>query len=101
MRQQDRVIIWPSYFDSAKTRKNGRRVPRNLAVSLPQIDELKEAAQRLNLDAEITTGSGYPKTPSAKTGMLLVKKTESKERIIRKIATQLVRLRGANPVISG
>ena len=49
MRKLDKAIIWPIYFDASKTRKEGRRVPKNLAVQSPKIAELKEAADKLGL----------------------------------------------------
>jgi signal recognition particle subunit SRP19 len=93
MRKQDKVIIWPAYFDQAKTRKNGRRVPKNLAVQSPKILEIQEAAQKLGLKFEVVADKGYPKTPWAKTGMLLVEKKGSKEQIISRIAKQLLKAR--------
>ena len=93
MRKQDRIIIWPAYFDSTKTRKDGRRIPKNLAVSSPKILEIKDAAERIGLEHELVTDAGYPRTPWLKTGMLLVKKNESKDMIIRRIAKQLLKIR--------
>jgi len=93
MRKQDKAIIWPAYFDSAKTRKKGRRVPRGIAVQSPKILEIKEAAEKLGLKHEIALETGYPKTPWVKTGMILVEKKESKEQIIKKIAKQLLKIR--------
>lgn len=95
MRKQDKVIIWPAYFDSAKTRKDGRRVPKDLAVSSPKILEIKEVAEKLRLECEIVMDVAHPKTPWLKTGMLLAKKNEAKEQMIKKIAKQLVRIRSA------
>jgi signal recognition particle subunit SRP19 len=93
MRKQDKVIIWPAYFDQAKTRKKGRRAPKNLAVQSPKILEIQEAAQKLGLEFEVVADKGYPKTPWAKTGMLLVEKRGSKEQIINRIAKQLLKAR--------
>ena len=93
MRKQDKAIIWPAYFDLNKTRKQGRRVPKNLAVQSPKIEEIEEAAKTLNLNHEITLEKGYPKTPWSKPGMLLVQKQGSKEQVIKKIAKQLFKNR--------
>jgi signal recognition particle subunit SRP19 len=93
MRKQDKAIIWPAYFDSAKTRKEGRRVPKSLAVQSPRIVEITEAVAKLGLKHEVAAEVGYPKTPWAKTGMLLVEKQGSKEQIIKKIAKQLLKVR--------
>jgi signal recognition particle subunit SRP19 len=92
MRKQDKIIIWPAYFDSTKTRKDGRRVPKNLSVSSPKILEIKDAVEKLGLEHELVLDAGYPKTPWLKTGMLLVKKNEAKEQTIRKIAKQLLNI---------
>ena len=93
MRKQDKAIIWPAYFDQAKTRKEGRRVPKNIAVQSPRITEITEAAAKLGLKHEVAAEAGYPKTPWAKTGMLLVEKQGSKEQVIKKIAKQFLKVR--------
>jgi len=93
MRKQDKIIIWPAYFDSAKTRKDGRRVPKDLAVSSPKILEMKEVAEKLHLECEIVMDVAHPRTPWLKTGMLLAKRNEAKEQMIKKIAKQLVKMR--------
>jgi signal recognition particle subunit SRP19 len=93
MRKQDKIIIWPVYFDQTKTRKNGRRVSKSLAVQNPKILELQEAAQKLGLDFEVAADKGYSKTPWVKAGMLLVEKKGSKEQVISRIAKQLLKAR--------
>jgi len=95
MRKQDRIIIWPAYFDSTKTRSDGRRIPKSLAVPSPKISEIKEASEKLGLDYELVLDAGYPRTPWLKTGMLLVTKKETKDQTIKKIAKQLLKMRSA------
>jgi signal recognition particle subunit SRP19 len=95
MRKQDKIIIWPAYFDSTKTRGEGRRIPKSLAVPSPKITEISDAAEKLGLECEAVLDVGYPKTPWLKTGMLLVRKSESKEKIIKKIAKNLQKIRSA------
>jgi len=97
MRKQEKAIIWPAYFDSAKTRKNGRRVPKNLAVQSPKVEELQEAARRLSLKPELSLGAGYTKTPWSKSGVILVEKQGSKEQVIKKLARQLAKVRSELP----
>ena len=93
MRKQDKAIIWPAYFDQTKTRKNGRRVPKNMAVPSPKIEEISEAAKKVGLKNEVVATTGYPKTPWQKTGCILVEKKTPKEQIIKKLAKQLVKAR--------
>ena len=93
MKKLDKAIIWPIYFDASKTRKKGRRVPKNLAVQSPKIAELKEAVDKLGLKNEVNLEAHFPKMHWVKTGMLLVEKKEPKEKIIQKIAKQLVKIK--------
>ena len=95
MRKQDKIIMWPAYFDSAKTRKDGRRIPKSLAVPSPKISEIKDAAEKIGLECELVPDAGYSKTPWLKTGMLLVKRNETKDRIIKSVAKQLLEIRNA------
>ncbi len=95
MRKQEKIIIWPAYFDQSKTRNKGRRVTKNLTVQSPKIMEIQEAAQKLGLRFEVVADKSYPKIPWAKTGMLLVEKKGSKEQVINQIAKQLLKARNA------
>ncbi|MCJ7423825.1 signal recognition particle protein Srp19 [Candidatus Bathyarchaeota archaeon] len=96
MRKQEKVIMWPAYFDATKTRKNGRRVPRNLAVSSPKVSEIKDATDRLHRDCELVLDAAYPKMPWLKTGMALVKKNRSKDYTIQEITAQLLKIRNTS-----
>ncbi|MEM3769729.1 MAG: signal recognition particle subunit SRP19/SEC65 family protein [Candidatus Bathyarchaeia archaeon] len=95
MRKQDKVILWPAYFDSTKTRGAGRKIPKILAVPSPKITELKEAVEKLGFECELMVDASYSKTPWLKTGMLLVAKKEAKNQLLKKIARQLQKIRGA------
>lgn len=85
--------MWSNYFDSTKTRNDGRRVPRNLAVSSPKIEELQRAAKRLGLQPEVNLDAAHPSCPWRKTGFIVLPKTESKTETMKKIAKELSILR--------
>ncbi|MCL2134675.1 MAG: signal recognition particle protein Srp19 [Candidatus Bathyarchaeota archaeon] len=93
MRKSNNAIIWPVYFDINKSKSEGRRVPKNKAVVNPKILEIKEAADNLKLENDISPTAGYPKTPWIKMGKLSVKKNEPKEQIILKLADQLSKIK--------
>ncbi|MEM3617145.1 MAG: signal recognition particle subunit SRP19/SEC65 family protein [Candidatus Bathyarchaeia archaeon] len=95
MRRQDKVVLWPAYFDSTKTREDGRKISKILAVPSPKITELKEAVEKLGFECELVADASYPKTPWLKTGRLLVAKKEAKNQLLKKIAKQLQKIRGA------
>ncbi len=101
MRKQEKTIVWPAYFDQTKTRKEGRRVPINLSIACPKIDEVQLAAQKLGLKPEVLIEVNYPRTPWQKTGMLKVEKKSAKEQIVRDIARQLVKMRSATSLVPG
>jgi signal recognition particle subunit SRP19 len=93
MRKLDKAIIWPAYFDTNKTRAEGRRVPKTLAVLSPKITEIQEATVKLGLQNEVNLETHYPKTHWYKGGSILIEKNEPKEQIIQKIAKQLVKIK--------
>ena len=93
MRKLDKAIIWPIYFDVNKSRKDGRRIPKNQAVISPKIAEIKEAADKLGLENEVNLEAHFPRMPWAKSGMLMIEKNEAKGDIIQKLAKQLVKIK--------
>ena len=98
MRKLDKAIIWPVYFDTTKTRKEGRRVPKNLAVQSPKIDEIKQAVDKLGLENEVNIEAHFPKNHWAKTGMILVEKREAKEKDINNIEAVIADLTDKIPL---
>ncbi len=55
------MIIWPSYIDKNKSRREGRRVPKNLAVENPSLKEIENALKKLGLDPIIHREKRYPR----------------------------------------
>ena len=87
------LVLWPAYFDSTKSRDEGRRAPRHLCVPNPSPEELLEAAKRLGLRALLEPDKRYPRSWWAKPGRVLVQKHTRKAELIRRIADELRRLR--------
>ncbi len=93
MRNKNNIVLWSVYFDANKTRANGRRVPKKLAVSAPKLEEIQRAAKRLGLQPELVSDAAHPSSPWLKTGLLVLPKTESKDKTVKKIAEELSKLR--------
>jgi signal recognition particle subunit SRP19 len=93
MRKQNKIVLWPVYFDSTKTRLEGRRVPKSLATPSPKLEEIRKAVERMGLRPEIVPDAAHPSTPWQKTGLLLVSKKGSKVKTIRRIAKELLDIR--------
>ena len=93
MRNKNKIVLWSIYFDANKTRADGRRVPKKLAVSAPKLEEIQRAAKRLGLQPEVVPDAAHPSSPWLKTGLLAIPKTESKDKTVKKIAEELSKLR--------
>lgn len=93
MRKRDKLVLWPVYFDSTKTRLKGRRVPKNLAVPAPKLKELQKAVEEVGLQPEVVMDTGHPSSPWQKTGLIVVPKRGSKTEVIRRVAEELSKAR--------
>jgi signal recognition particle subunit SRP19 len=93
MRKKDKIILWPVYFDSTKTRLEGRRVPKSLAISKPKLKEIQMAAEQTGLQPEVVLDAGHPSVPWQKTGLIVVSKRDPKTQILRMVAKELLKVR--------
>jgi len=93
MKKQEKILLWPVYFDSSKTRQQGRRVSKSLAVASPKLEEIQKAAKDMGFQAEVVINVKYPKTPWQKTGYILIPKKGSKTQMLREIAKKLISTR--------
>jgi len=93
MRKQDKIILWLVYFDLTKTRVEGRRVPKGLAITTPKLEEVQKAVERMGLQPEIVSDAQYPSASWQKTGLIAIPKTGSKTQIIRRVAKELLNIR--------
>jgi signal recognition particle subunit SRP19 len=96
MQKKDKVILWPIYFDSTKTRTEGRKIPKSYAVQSPRIDELEKVIRRLGFQFQTVINAAHSREPWRKTGLLVVSKEGSKTQIIRRIAKLLPSIRAGN-----
>lgn len=55
------VTIYPSYVDSSKTLRGGRRIGAELAVDTPTVSDLSQALQLLGLRHVLQPHRGYPR----------------------------------------
>jgi len=93
MQKQNKIVLWPVYFDSTKTRLEGRRVPKSLATPSPKLEEIRKAVERVGLRPEIVIDAAHPNFSWQKTGLLAIPKKGSKTKILRKIAKELLNIR--------
>jgi signal recognition particle subunit SRP19 len=87
-------VIWPAYLDADRSRQQGRRVARELAVSEPTVDEIAQSVQQVGYDAVIERSKTYPREYEAR-GRVLVKGAEdaSKSDLLQATAAYLDAIR--------
>ncbi|MFB6142023.1 MAG: signal recognition particle subunit SRP19 [Halorientalis sp.] len=72
-------VIWPAFLDADLTRAEGRRVPRDLAVPDPTVEEIAQAVQQVGYDAVVERDVQYPREWEAR-GRVLVKDADDASR---------------------
>jgi signal recognition particle subunit SRP19 len=68
-------VIWPAYLDAGLSRSDGRRVPAELAVEDPTVDEIARAVQQVGYDAVIEREKRYPREYDTR-GRVLVRNAD-------------------------
>jgi signal recognition particle subunit SRP19 len=92
-KEDDKLVLWPEYFDKSLTKNKGRRVPIKLAIKNPTVEEIAKAAKRLKLNPKIESGRAYPGRWWRKSGRVLVKTKAHKTKIIRQVAIVIKKYR--------
>jgi len=93
LRERGWLRLYPAYFDSSKSRIEGRRVARELAVDRPRLEEVAEAARRLGLEVKVVEDARYPRCWWDLRGAVLVEKKMRKEELLRRVARSLREVR--------
>lgn len=87
--KRDTIVIWPIYFDSAKTRSEGRKVSAEDSVANPTVDDIMTAALKAGINPEIRREKKHPSAWQESSGSILVPKVEPKTMVLKKIARSL------------
>jgi len=87
-------VIWPAYFDADLTRSKGRRVPEELAVPAPELEEIAQAVQQVGYDAVVERDVAYPREHYQQRGRVLVKDADdSKNDVVQAVAAYVATMR--------
>jgi signal recognition particle subunit SRP19 len=91
MPEKDKLVVWPIYFDAARSRNEGRMVSRQDAVNEPGLDILITAALKSGFKPEIEREKRHPKTwhQEGASGRILIEKKEPKSAAMKRIASAL------------
>ncbi len=88
-------VIYPAYFDATLSRGDGRRVPGDLAVEDPTVDEIAQAVQQVGYDVVIERDVAYSREPWRRRGRVLVKDADdaNKNDLVQAAAAYVTALR--------
>ncbi|XRO75182.1 signal recognition particle subunit SRP19/SEC65 family protein [Methanocaldococcus sp. 28A] len=79
------MIIWPAYIDKNKSRKEGRRVPEDLAIENPKLEDIEKALKKLGLEPMIHREKRYPRQHWEICGCVEVDYKENKLQLLKEI----------------
>jgi len=82
-------VLWPEYFDSARTRAEGRKVSKANAVSSPTMDMLVMAVKRIGVEFKAEPDRSYPGNWFEHKGRVLVDKKMTKAQLLVQVAEHL------------
>jgi len=89
------IFIWPLYFDVERSRKEGRKVARKLAVSNPTAEKVAQALRKLGYNPLILKEKNHPADWFNYRGLVLLKKDDlkvPKSKLLKEIGNVLRKL---------
>jgi len=89
MDEEKAWVLWPEYFDIGRTRDQGRKVNRSLAVAEPSLEMVAAAVQGLGLEYKVEEAKAYPGNWYKSQGRVLVDRSLPKSKLLVKVAEQL------------
>ena len=92
-------IIWPSYLNKNLSKKEGRKLPKNLSLDDPKFEEIKNALESIGINHKIEKNARYQKEQGKedrKIGRFIVEEKFSKNEILKKISKEIRKNRGGN-----
>lgn len=87
-------VIWPAYLDAERTRGGGRRVPLDLAVSNPTIEEIAAAVEQVGYDAVVEPDATHPQEFTSRGRVRVMDVDDAKNDLIQAVAAYLSAMRG-------
>lgn len=81
-------VLWPIYFDVDASRQQGRKLPLDLCIKNPNIDDIYKAAKKLGYNP-VKQDKSYPSRWWRKEGRILISKNNTKMEALKNISKYL------------
>jgi signal recognition particle subunit SRP19 len=90
MKLRDKKVIWPSNLSKDVSRRDGRKIPKRVAVKSVTIDEINTAAQSLGLRVELFPKKSIPSNPWSNEGYVTVNYDGPKQELLILLAENII-----------
>ena len=95
MKKSGRMVIWLNNLDLSKSREEGRKVPKRLAIHNPTLKEIEIIAKKLGLKLESVKTASRPQSWWEKNGYVIIdRKGKSRSEILKSLAKNMREMRG-------
>ena len=92
LRRKKFQVIYPEYFDSELSKKQGRRVNLSLASKEPTLKKLIFACNKLDIDFEEQKDKAYPSRWWEKKGRLLIPINKEQKKLKSELIVELAEI---------
>jgi len=98
VKKPGKIVVWPVNVNSKKSRREGRKIPRSVAVEAPRLEEIVKAASDLGLSPTVVPNASPPREWWNKTGYVIVdRKGKGKIQVLKEIAAEIKKARTEEP----
>ncbi|MEM2226239.1 MAG: signal recognition particle subunit SRP19/SEC65 family protein [Candidatus Bathyarchaeia archaeon] len=95
MKRPGKMVIWLENLNSSKSRGQGRKIPKSLAIDSPTLEELERASLELGLKVDSKERASRPRSWWERSGYLIVDRGgRPRSEILRSLAIAIRRMRG-------
>jgi signal recognition particle subunit SRP19 len=91
--KDDAYTVWPAYIDASKTRHQGRKISRKIAVENPKVREIYLVAQAFKYEPILNSSAHYSRAWWEDPGYVKISKKDPKNKALQKIALGIKKLR--------
>ncbi len=90
LKKRNTWVIYPEYFDIDLSRSECRRIPRQIAVSSPDINEISRLLKEFDIPNMKEDHKAHPATWYEKNGRLIINKQNmSKQKFLKQLGRKL------------
>jgi signal recognition particle subunit SRP19 len=98
VKDYDHVIVWTDYFNRNLSRRKGRKVPKDVAIFDPSIQELVGASKSAGFvvsNEYINESARFPRRPYVRSGYVMLEKRLNlkKSNVLDALAEKIVQNR--------